>query len=76
MNPGTATLILQIVTAALQLAPVSLETSIRVKALLAQDPSVAEGMAAILSGTIETDTATLAMIREYRAAAERIGGSL
>jgi hypothetical protein len=70
MNPTNVTLILQIITAALQLAPLGLETTLRIKALLAQDPAIAENLAAILAGAIATDAATLAMIREYRAAAQ------
>lgn len=73
MNPTNVTLILQIISAALQLVPLGLQTTARVKALLAQDPAVAENLAAILAGAIETDAATLAMIREYRAAAENLG---
>jgi hypothetical protein len=70
VSQSNVTLVLQIITAALQLAPVGLETALRVKAMLAQDPTIAEGMAAILAGTIETDTATLKMIQEFREAAE------
>ena len=66
MNPTNVTLILQIITAALQLAPLGLETTMRVKTLLAQDPAIAENLAAILAGAIETDAATLAMIREWK----------
>ena len=73
MNPANVTLILQIINAALQLAPLGLETTLRVKALLAQDPAIAENLASILAGAIETDTATLVVIREYRAAAESLG---
>ena len=73
MNPTNVTLILQIISAALQLVPLGMETTARVKALLAQDPAIAENLAAILAGAIETDAATLAMIREYRAAAENLG---
>jgi hypothetical protein len=73
MNPTNVTLILQIITAALQLAPLGLETTLRIKALLAQDPAIAGNLAAILAGAIETDAATLAMIREYRAAGESLG---
>jgi hypothetical protein len=72
MNPTNVTLILQIISAALQLAPLGLETTLRIKALLAQDPAIAENLAAILAGAIETDAATLAMIREYRAAARSL----
>jgi hypothetical protein len=72
MNPTNVTLVLQIITAALQLAPLGLETTLRIKALLAEDPAIAENLAAILAGAIETDAATLAMIREYRAAAESL----
>jgi hypothetical protein len=46
---------------------------LRIKGLLAQDPTIAEGMAAILAGAVATDAATLAMIREYRAAAQSLG---
>lgn len=73
MNPTNVTLILQIISAALQLVPLGMQTTARVKTLLAQDPAIAENLAAILAGAIETDTATLAMIREYRAAAENLG---
>ena len=73
MNPTNVTLILQIISAALQLVPLGMEATARVKALLAQDPAIAENLAAILAGAIETDAATLAMIREYRAAAEDLG---
>jgi hypothetical protein len=69
MNPGTVTLILQIISAAMQLAPLGLDTMLRIKALLAKDPAVAENLAAILAGAIETDEQTLAMIRDYQAAA-------
>lgn len=68
MNPASVILILQIISAALQLAPLGLETTLRVKALLAQDPAIAENLAAILAGAIETDAATLAMIREWKLA--------
>jgi len=73
MNPTNVTLILQIVSSALQLVPLGMETTARIKALLAQDATIAENLAAILAGAIETDAATLAMIREYRAAAENVG---
>jgi hypothetical protein len=73
MNPTNVTLILQIITAALQLAPLGLETTLRIKALLAEDPAIAANLAAILAGAIETDAATLAMIGEYRAAADKLG---
>jgi hypothetical protein len=70
MTPAGVILILQIVSAALQLVPLGMQTTARVKALLAQDPAISENLAAILAGAIETDAATLAMIREYRAAAD------
>ena len=73
MNPANVTLILQIISSALQLVPLGMETTARVKALLAQDAAIAENLAAILAGAIETDAATLAMIREYRTAAENLG---
>ena len=73
MNLANVTLILQIISAALQLVPLGMETTARVKALLAQDAAIAENLAAILAGAIETDAATLAMIREYRTAAENLG---
>jgi uncharacterized integral membrane protein len=41
--------------------------------LLAEDPAIAANLAAILAGAIETDAATLAMIVEYRAAADKLG---
>ncbi len=66
MNPATVILILQIISSALQLAPLSLETTFRIKTLLAQDPAIAENLAAILASAIETDAATLAMIREWK----------
>jgi hypothetical protein len=69
MNPGTVTLILQIISAAMQLAPLGLDTTLRIKALLAKDPAVAENLAAIVAGAIETDAQTLALIRDYQAAA-------
>jgi hypothetical protein len=72
MNPTNVILILQIITAALQLAPLGLETTLRIKALLAQDPAIAENLAAILAGAIATDAATLTMIHEYRAAAQSL----
>jgi hypothetical protein len=73
MNLANVTLILQIISSALQLVPLGMETTARIKALLAQDAAIAENLAAILAGAIETDAATLAMIREYRAAAETLG---
>ncbi len=73
MSLANVTLILQIISAALQLVPLGMETSARIKALLAQDPAIAENLAAILAGAIETDAATLAMIREYRTAVETLG---
>jgi hypothetical protein len=73
MNLANVTLILQIISSALQLVPLGMETTARVKALLAQDAAIAENLAAILAGAIETDAATLAMIREYRTAAETLG---
>jgi hypothetical protein len=73
MNPTSVSLALQIISAALQLTPLGIETTLRIKGLLAQDPTIAEGMAAILAGAIATDAATLAMIREYRAAAQSLG---
>lgn len=73
MNLANVTLILQIISSALQLVPLGVDTTGRVKALLAQDAAIAENLAAILAGAIETDAATLAMIREYRAAAENLG---
>ena len=73
MTPASVILILQIISSALQLVPLGMETTARIKALLAQDAAIAENLAAILAGAIETDAATLAMIREYRAAAETLG---
>jgi hypothetical protein len=73
MNLANVTLILQIISSALQLVPLGVETTARVKALLAQDAAIAENLAAILAGAMETDAATLAMIREYRTAAETLG---
>jgi hypothetical protein len=73
MNLANVTLILQIISSALQLVPLGMETTARVKSLLAQDAAIAENLAAILAGAIETDAATLAMIREYRTAAETLG---
>ena len=73
MTPAGVILILQIISSALQLVPLGMETTARVKALLAQDAAIAENLAAILAGAIETDAATLAMIREYRTAAENLG---
>ena len=73
MTPASVILILQIISSALQLAPLGLATTFRIKTLLARDPAIAENLAAILAGAIETDAATLAMIREYRAAAENVG---
>jgi hypothetical protein len=73
MNPVNVSLALQIISAALQLTPLGLETVLRIKALLAQDPTIAENMAAILEGAVETDAATLAMIRDYRSAADNLG---
>jgi hypothetical protein len=70
MTPASVILILQIISSALQLTPLGIETTLRVKKLLAQDPAIAENLAAILAGAVETDAATLAMIREYRAATE------
>jgi hypothetical protein len=66
MNIG---LILQIISAALQLAPLGLATIQGVKELLAKDPTVAEGMQAILDGTIAADDATIALVQELRALA-------
>lgn len=60
-------LILQIITAALQLAPVAVSTITSIKQLLAADPTVEEGMKAILDGTIEADDATIEMVRQWRA---------
>ena len=70
MTPASVILILQIISSALQLTPLGIETTLRVKKLLAQDPAIAENLAAILAGAVETDAATLAMIREYRTATE------
>jgi hypothetical protein len=70
MTPASVILILQIISSALQLTPLGIETTLRIKKLLAQDPAIAENLAAILAGAIATDAATLAMIREYRAATE------
>ena len=66
MNLANVTLILQIISADLQLVPLGMETAARIKALLAQDAAIAENLAAILAGAIETDAATLAMIREWK----------
>ena len=52
MSPASVILILQIISAALQLAPLGLETTLRVKALLAQDPAIAENLTAILAGVM------------------------
>ena len=60
-------LILQIINAALQLAPLAVTTIASVKELLAKDPTVAEGMQAILDGTIAADEATIEMIRQWKA---------
>jgi hypothetical protein len=66
MNIG---LILQIISSALQLAPIGVEAISRIKGILAADPTIAEGMQAILDGTIATDDATVAMVQEFRALA-------
>lgn len=58
-------LILQIIQAALQLAPFAVETIAGIKALLASDPTVPDGLKAILAQTVATDQETLSMIQAW-----------
>lgn len=59
-------LVIQIITAALQLAPLGLETVNGIKAVLAKDPAVPDGLKEILTQTVTTDDATEAMIQLWR----------
>jgi hypothetical protein len=67
MNSVNIGLILSIINAALQLAPLGLATIAGVKELLAKDPTVAEGLQSILDGTIAADDATIEMARQWKA---------
>jgi hypothetical protein len=66
MNPATIAAVLQILTAALQLAPLAVETIAGIKALLAADPAVPEELSKILAGTADDNAATLALIQSWR----------
>ena len=61
-------LVIQILTAALQLTPLAVETVTGIKALLSKDPAVPEELKSILTQTITTDDATSAMIQLWRVA--------
>jgi hypothetical protein len=67
MNSVNIGLILSIINAALQLAPIGTAAYISIRNLLAKDPAIAEGMQAILDGTIAADDATVEMIRQWKA---------
>ena len=61
-------LILQIITAALQLAPLGITTVAEIKKLLAADPSTPPDLAKILLETAEDNAATLAAVEAWVAA--------
>jgi len=61
-------LILQILTAALQLAPLGLGTITSIKQLLAKDPAMPADLAKILLDTAHDNAATLAAVQAWNAA--------
>lgn len=63
-----AALIIQIITAALQLAPLGISTIEGIKTLLARDPSTPPDLAAILLQTAADNAATLAAVQAWLAA--------
>lgn len=62
MNPA---LVIQIITAALQLTPLAITTVAGVKQLLAADPSIPAELAKILNDTASDNAASLAAIQEW-----------
>jgi len=58
-------LILQIITAALQLAPLGISTIQGIKELLAQDPAVPAELQALLLSTATDNAATLASVQAW-----------
>lgn len=67
MNSANIGLILQIISSALQLVPLGIDTISKVKEVLGKDPAVAEGLQSILDGTIAADDATIEMARQWKA---------
>lgn len=65
---GTASLVIAIITAALQLAPLALSTIAGIKELLSRDPSVPEQLKTILADTEADNAATLAAVQAWLAA--------
>ncbi len=61
-------LIISIVTSALQLAPLGIETVNAIKTLLSQDPAVPPDLAKILADTATDNAATLAAVNAWLAA--------
>ncbi len=61
-------LIISIVTSALQLAPLGIETVNAIKTLLSQDPAVPPDLAKILADTATDNSATLAAVNAWLAA--------
>lgn len=59
------TLIIQALTAILQLAPLGIETVAGIKKLLANDPAVPPDLKAILQGTLDDNAATLARVQAW-----------
>ena len=61
-------LVISIITAALQLAPLGISTVESIKKLLASDPSVPEDLKQILLDTASDNQATLAAVQAWIAA--------
>jgi hypothetical protein len=61
-------LVISIVTAALQLAPLGIQTVAGIKALLSQDPAVPPDLQRILADTATDNAATLAAVQVWLAA--------
>jgi hypothetical protein len=59
-------LVLQIIMAAMQLAPELIISFDRIKTILAGDPTIPEGLRAILADTQSTNEQTLDAIRQWR----------
>lgn len=58
-------LVIQIITAALQLAPLAVNTYTGIKNLLAADPAVPESLRTILLNTVSTNQEVHAQIQEW-----------
>jgi len=61
-------LVISIITAALQLAPLGISTIEAIKKLLASDPAIPADLAQILNDTAADNAATLAAVQAWLAA--------